>query len=143
MTFKELKQELENGELTEKEQTKKEILYNATSALTSDIRTELMGKNILKGEIESFLKHKHFKDALLNAIIDTLDQNKPHHLRKRELVVLFDENAKFEDKNEIVNKIHTGVLECIQKNPDETNWKLQAVLEYYISLHFENTTNVD
>ena len=143
MTFKELEHELKNEQLSEKEQLKKEILYKATFSLTSDIRSELMDKKILKKEVETFLKHKHFKDALLNAIIDILDQNKPHHLRKRELVLLFDENSSLEDRNGIVNKIHDGILECIQKNPNETNLKLQAILNYYISIRFENTTNVD
>ena len=105
MTAKELETEIKNGKFDEKKTKKMELVLNATKALTSSIRSTLVDKQILRESTEQFLKHKKFRDALLEIIFNILEHKEDaHHLRRSELDLLMDEDASILEYKDVLNK---------------------------------------
>ena len=134
MTAKELEADIKNGKFDEKKTKKMELVLNATKALTSSIRSTLVDKQMLRENTEQFLKHKKFRDALLETILDILEHKEDsHHLRRSELKLLMDENASILEYKDVLNKIHNGLIICIsEKDDNEVNYMIQEILCDYI-----------
>jgi len=146
MTTKNLEQILNSGSIEPKKAEKLKIVYDATNALTSDVRRVLLNKqNIMHEQTFKFLKHKNFRNALLESIFYTLELKEiPHHLKRSELTCFTNKTYSKAQYLEVCEKLTNGIVHAIgvsDEDDDTINIMLQEILSHYMD-ELEKELNV-
>ena len=143
MTIKQIETAIADGEIEESKIEKLELVISATKVLSKTIQADL--QNCKMHEIsKEFLQSKQFKDALLDAILYTLELKETSHpLRRSELKLFKNKKATNAHYLEVCDKLSQGVMHAINlsdEDDDTINLMLQEIISHYIE-NLENKFN--
>ena len=135
MTVKQLETALLDGKIEESKTDKLELVVDATKVLAKTIQTDLIGCKMHHVTYE-FMQSKHFKDAILDAILYTLEYKETSHPLKRSDLKLF-KNKKATNIHylETCDKLTSGIVHAIgvsDEDDDTINLMLQEILSHYM-----------
>ena len=141
MTIKQIETAIADGEIEESKVEKLELVVNSTKVLSKTIQEELDCTKMHNQETCEFLHSKHhFRDALLDAILYTLELKETSNpLKRSELKLLKNKKATNAHYIEVCDKISAGVIHAIglsDEDDDTINLMLQEILSHYIQ-HLE------
>ncbi len=143
MTVKQLETAIADGEIEESKTEKLELVLSATKVLAKTIQTDLDCEKMHNQETYDFLHSKHFKDAVLDAILYTLEYKETSHpLKRAELKLFKNKKATNAHYLETCEKLSAGIVHAIgvrDEDDDTINLMLQEILSHYIQ-HLENKT---
>ena len=132
MTIKQIKKAIAEHEIPESKIEKLEIVIAATKTLSKNIQETLVGVKMHKQDTLNFLYNKHFKDALLDAILYTLEfKETANPLKRSELESLENTSHLIE----VCEKLSAGIIHAIgvsDEDDDSINLMLQEVISHYI-----------
>ena len=136
MTIKQIETALSDGEIEESKVEKLELVVTATKSFAKTIQEDLNGIKMHNHETVKFLKSKHFKDALLDAILYSLEfKETSHPLKRAELKLLKNKKATHAHYLEVCEKLLAGIIHEIGMNnedDDSINLMLQEIISHYI-----------
>ena len=136
MTIKQIETAIADGEIEESKTEKLELVIAATKVLSRTIQEDLDCKKMHNQETCEFLHSKHFKDAVLDAILYTLELKETSHPLKRSELKLF-KNKKATNAHyiEVCEKLSAGIIHAIgvsDEDDDTINLMLQEIISHYI-----------
>ena len=143
MTIKQIETAIADKEYDESKTEKLELVIAATKVLSKTIQEELdcekMHENTCK-----FLHSKHFKDAVLDAILHTLEyKDTLNPLKRSELKLFKNKKATHAHYIEVCEKLTAGIVHEIgvsDEDDDTLNYMLQEIMTHYIE-HLETRIN--
>ena len=143
MTIKQIEIAIADKEFDESKTEKLELVIAATKVLSKTIQEELDCSKMHKQETCEFLHSKHFKDAVLDAILYTLEYKETLNPLKRSELKLF-KNRKATNSHyiEVCEKLTAGIVHAIgvsDEDDDTINLMLQEIMSHYIEV-LENKT---
>lgn len=135
MTIKQIETAITDGEIEESKIEKLELVVSATKVLSKTIKEELLDCKMHKTTHE-FLQTKKFKDAVLDAILYTLELKETSHPLKRNELKLF-KNKKATNMHylETCEKLTAGIVHAIgvsDEDDDTINLMLQEIMSHFI-----------
>lgn len=136
MTIKQIETAIADGEVEESKIEKLELVIASTKTLARTIKEELDCTKMHNKETCDFLHSKHFKDALLDAILYTLEYKETHNpLKRSELKLIKNKKATNAHYYEVCEKLSAGILHAIgvsDEDDDTINLMLQEIISHYI-----------
>ncbi len=144
MTIKQIETAIADGEIEESKIEKLELVISATKVLARTIQEELECEKMHNQETCEFFHSKHFKDALLDAILYTLEYKETSHpLKRAELKLLKNKKATNLHYIEVCEKLSAGIVHAIgvsDEDDDTINLMLQEIIAHYLQ-HLEKSIN--
>lgn len=136
MTIKQIETAIADGEIEESKIEKLELVIDATKVLARTIQADLECQKMHNKETCDFLHSKHFKDALLDAILYTLEYKETHNpLKRSELKLLKNKKATNSHYYEVCEKLSAGIVHAIgvsDEDDDTINLMLQEIISHYL-----------
>ena len=136
MTIKRLEIAISDGEIEESKIEKLELVIDATRVLSKTIQEELECTKMHNQATCEFLHSKHFKDAMLDAILFTLEYKETSNpLKRSELKLLKHKKATHAHYIEVCEKLSAGIVYAIgvsDADDDTQNLMLQEIMSHYI-----------
>ena len=137
MTIKQIETAIADGEIEESKIEKLELVIAATKVFSKTIQDELSDCKMHEVTYE-FLQSKKFKDAVLDAILYTLELKETSHpLRRSELKLFKNKKATNAHYIEVCEKLSSGILHAIgvsDEDDDTINLMLQEIISHYIEV---------
>lgn len=137
MTIKQIETAIADGEIEESKIEKLELVIAATKVFSKTIQEELSRCKMHEVTYE-FLQSKKFKDAVLDAILYTLELKETSHpLRRSELKLFKNKKATNAHYVEVCEKLSAGILHAIgvsDEDDDTINLMLQEIISHYIEV---------
>ena len=144
MTIKQIETAIADGNVEESKIEKLELVISATKTLSKTIQEELDCEKMHNAETCKFIHSKHFKDALLDAILYTLEYKETTNpLKRTELKLLKNKKATHYHYIEVCEKLSAGIVHAIgvsDEDDDTINLMLQEIIAHYLE-HLENNKN--
>ena len=144
MTIKQIETAIADGEIEESKIEKLELVIAATKVLARTIQKDLECEKMHNEQTCEFLHGKQFKDALLDAILYTLEYKETSNpLKRSELKLLKNKKATNSHYVEVCEKLSAGIVHAIgvsDEDDDTINLMLQEIIAHYIQ-HIENIIN--
>lgn len=138
MTIKQLETAIADGEIEESKTEKLELVIAATKVLSKTIQEELDCVKMHNQATCDFLHSKHFKDAVLDAILYTLEfKETSNPLKRSELKLFKNKKATHIHYIEVCEKLASGIVHAIgvsDEDDDTINLMLQEILSHYIEV---------
>ena len=138
MTIKQIETAIADGEIEESKTEKLELVVAATKVLAKTIQTELNGVKFHNHETREFLQSKQFKDAVLDAILYTLEYKETSNpLKRSELKLFKNKKATNIHYMETCEKLSAGIIHAIgvsDEDDDTINLMLQEIMSHYIEM---------
>ena len=114
MTIKRFEIAISDGEIEESKIEKLELVIDATRVLSKTIQEELECTKMHNQATCEFLHSKHFKDAMLDAILFTLEYKETSNpLKRSELKLLKHKKATHAHYIEVCEKLSAGIVYAI------------------------------
>ena len=136
MTIKQIETAIADGDIEQTKIEKLELVIAATKVLARTIQEELECTKMHNQETCDFLTSKHFKDALLDAILFTLEYKETSNpLKRSELKLLKNKKATNSHYIEVCEKLSAGIVHAIgvsDEDDDTINLMLQEIISHYI-----------
>ncbi len=136
MTIKQIETAIADGNIPENKVGKWELVIAATKSFAKTIQDDLNGIKMHNEETVKFLKSKHFKDALLDAILYSLEYKETSNpLKREELKLLKNKKATHAHYLDVCEKLSAGIIHAIgvsDEDDDTINLMLQEVICRYI-----------
>lgn len=138
MTIKQIETAIADGEIDESKTEKLELVVAATKTLSRTIQEELSCVKMHNQLTCDFLNSKHFKDAILDTILYTLEYKETSNpLKRSELKLLKNKKATNDHYVEVCEKLSAGIVHAIgvsDEDDDTINLMLQEILSHYIEI---------
>ena len=138
MTIKQIETAIADGEIEESKIEKLELVIDATKVLARTIQEDLDCKKMHNETTCNFLHSKHFKDALLDAILYTLEYKETSNpLKRSELKLLKNKKATNSHYYEVCEKLSAGIVHAIgvsDEDDDTINLMLQEIITHYLEV---------
>ncbi len=136
MTIKQIETAIADGEIEESKVEKLELVVTASKSFSKTIQEDLNGVKMHNQETIEFLKSKHFKDAILDAILYALEyKDTSNPLKRNELKLLKNKKATHSHYIEVCEKLQASIVHAIgvsDEDDDSINLMLQEILSHYV-----------
>lgn len=116
MTIKQIKKEIEKGNIPEAEVEKTLLLISAAESLSKEMHSKLEGLALNK-KLREFLESEKFASTIYNIIVETRAAKVEAlmKLRTKELKLLKNRKATTEEQLIICEKLREGIRSLLQK----------------------------
>ena len=143
MTIKQIETAIADGEFEESKIEKLELVIAAAKVLSKTIQEDLDCEKMHEATCK-FLHSKHFKDAVLDSILYTLEfKETSNPLKRSELKLFKNKKATHSHYIEVCEKLSAGIVHAISvsdEDDDTINLILQEIMCHYIQ-HLEARIN--
>lgn len=138
MTIKQIETAIADGEVEESKVEKLELVVTASKSFSKTIQEELNGVKMHNQQTQEFLTSKHFKDAILDAILYSLEYKETSNpLKRSELKLLKNKKATHHHYIEVCEKLSASIVHAIglsDEDDDTINLMLQEIIAHYIEI---------
>ena len=138
MTIKQIETAIADGEIEEGKIEKLELVISAAKSFSKTIQEDLNGVKMHNEATTEFLKGRHFKDSVLDAMLYALEYKETSNpLKRAELKLLKNKKATHSHYIEVCEKLSASIVHAIgvsEKDDDSINLMLQEVLSHYMDV---------
>lgn len=127
-----------DGDIEESKIEKLELVISASKTFSKTIQEELNGIKMHNEPTQEFLNSKHFKDAVLDAILYALEYKETSNpLKRSELKLLKNKKATHNHYIDVCEKLSASIVHAIgvsDEDDDTINLMLQEIIAHYLEI---------